>query len=195
MYVALSLKVKSFLKMVKKMVKKIIMSKNETYFVRLIFLLGISTSLCGEMTVGILSSIESNARQILIYQNRFVNCIPFGVIPLEKMAENGANPEECRKHIGEFYKAHPHAKYLAKEHLYLQQSYHFETLPQGCILYGNGPESLSEMLLRAGVALVDPAFDNSEWNGKLKKAQSGAQRNKIGLHDTLIQKFCIKEEK
>lgn len=171
------------------------MSKNETSFVRFIFLLTFTTTLYGEMSGGILTSIDMNSKQTLLNRNTTIVCEAFGVIPLEKMVENGASPEECRKHIGEFYQSHPHAKHFAKEHLYIQQTYHFEKIEQGCILYANGAESLSEMLLENGLALIDPAFNNSEWNGRLKKAESGAQRSKIGLHDTLIQKFCMKGEK
>ncbi|MBD3808972.1 MAG: hypothetical protein IE884_00380 [Sulfuricurvum sp.] len=171
------------------------MGKNETLFVRFVIVLVLTTALYGEIKVGILTSIESNAKQSILYQNATIPCEVFGVIPLEKMAENGASPEECRKHIGEFYRSHPHKKVFANEHLHLQQTYHYERVAEGCILYANGAESLSEMLLREGIALIDPAFNNIEWNGRLKKAEMGAKRSKAGLHDTLIQKFCIKEEK
>lgn len=172
-----------------------ILSRNETYFIRFLILLAWTTALYGEMTVGIMNSIENNAKQTILHRNSTIVCEAFGVIPLEKMVENGASPQECRKHINEFYRAYPGKKVFSKEHLYLQQTYHYERITDGCILYANGAETLSEMLLREGIAVIDPAFNNAEWNGRLKKAQSGAQRNKAGLHDTLIQKFCIKEEK
>lgn len=171
------------------------MSKNETLFIRFIILLVLTTALYGEIRVGILTSIESNAKQTILYRNTTIPCEAFGVIPLEKMVENGASPEECRKHIGEFYRSYPHKKVFAKEHLSLQQTYHYENIEQGCILYANGAETLSERLLSEGIALIDPRFNNIEWNGRLKKAEMGAKRSKAGLHDTLIQKFCIKEEK
>lgn len=171
------------------------MSKNETYFIRFVILLGLSSTLYGEITVGLLNSITGNAKQTILYQNSTIFCEAFGIIPLEKMAENGASPEECRKQIDTFYRTYPHKKVFAKERLRLQQTYHFERLEEGCVLYANGVETLSEMLLREGIALIDPAFNNSEWNGRLKKAELGAERNKMGLHDTLIRKFCIKEEK
>ncbi|MBD3805521.1 hypothetical protein [Sulfuricurvum sp.] len=168
------------------------MSKNETLFIRFVILLVLATTLCGEIRVGILASIESNAKQTILYQNTAIACIPFGVIPLEKMVENGESSEECRKQIGEFYRLYPHKKAFAREHLYLQQTYHYENIEQGCILYANGAETWSERLLSEGIALIDPRFNNIEWNGRLKKAQMGAKRSKAGLHDTLIQKFCIK---
>lgn len=172
-----------------------ILSKNETFFVGFLASLGLVTSLYGEMSVGLLIEIRDNAKQTLLSQNHRIGCEPFGIIPLEKMVQNGFNPQECQKEIALFHKSHPHLKSYAKEQLSLQMTYHYETIPQGCILYANGPESYSEMLLKEGLAIRDRQFNNNEWNGRLKKAEEGAVRAKKGLHDTLIQKLCIKEEK
>ncbi|HEX5329808.1 hypothetical protein [Sulfuricurvum sp.] len=148
-----------------------------------------------ELTIGLLVSIDNNAKQTLLYQNASVVCEPFGVVTLEKMLQNSASPQECRSAIDAFYLSHPHQKHYAREHLILQQSYHYERIEQGCVLYANGPESYSEMLLREGLAVVDPAFNQKEWNARLKRAEFGATKEKIGLHETLIRKWCIKEEK
>lgn len=171
------------------------MSKNETLFLPIAYLSILITSLQGEMTIGLLTSIESNAKQTLLTENRNIVCEPFGIIPLEKMLINAFNPEECKKAIELYYQSHPHDRLFAKEYLYLQQSYHYEKKEKGCILYANGGESLSEILLRKGLALREPKLDDIEWNGRLKRATKGAETTKSGLHDTLIQKFCIKEEK
>lgn len=171
------------------------MSKNETFFVRLIIFLMVVMPLHAEITIGLLVSIDNNAKQTLLYQNASVVCEPFGIVTLEKMLLSAASPQECRSAIEAFYTSHPHQKQYAREHLFLQQSYHYETIEQGCVLNANGLESYSEMLLREGLALVDPAFNNKEWNAKLKRAEFGATKEKIGLHETLIRKWCIKEEK
>lgn len=171
------------------------MSKNETKIVRLLFfILGI-VPLHAEITIGLLTSIESNAKQTLLYQNRVVPCEPFGIVTLEKMVQNGASPQECKKAVETFYASHPYQRQFVREHLILQQSYHYETIPEGCVLYANGTETYSEMLLRNGLALVDPAFDQKEWNAKLKRAEAGAEKEREGLHETLIRKWCIKKEK
>jgi hypothetical protein len=171
------------------------MSRNETFFVRLFGALIFLTPLYGEMTVGLLTSIESNTKQNLLYNNQPISCEPFGILTLEKISSNRSTPQECRSHIENFYKSYSHAKEFAREHLHIQQSYHFEIIKEGCVLYANGVETYSEMLLREGLALIDPAFDQKEWNVRLKRAQQGAQMQKAGLHDTQIEKFCIKEEK
>jgi hypothetical protein len=192
--VTLSFKVKSFLKQSKKRFKKRPMSRNETFFVRLLGILIYMTPLYADMTIGLLSSIENNSKVYLIHNNARFTCEPFGIMTLEKMAANGV-PTECKNAVENYYSSHPHDKQFAKEHLHIQQSYHYEMIKEGCVLYGNGPESYSEMLLRHGLAVIDPAFDNPEWNTKLKRSMQGAQFQKTGMHDTQIQKFCIKEEK
>lgn len=194
-YTRLSFKLKSFQKVSKKRVEIVSMSKNETIFVRLMILLIGIVPLHAEITVGLLTSIENNSKQNLLYQNIPIVCEPFGIITLEKMVLSGASPQECRSAVETFYIAHPHDKQFAREHLILQQSYHYETISEGCVLYANGTETYSEMLLRAGLALIDPKFNQKEWNVKLKRAEQGAQKEKAGLHDTLIRKWCIKEEK
>jgi len=171
------------------------MSRNETFFVRLVTIVMCITPLYGEITIGLMISIENNSKIHLIHNNAYFSCVPFGIITLEKMGENGANPTECKNAVENYYRSHPHDKVYAKEHLPIQQSYHYELIKEGCVLYGNGPESYSEMLLRNGLAVIDPAFDNAEWNTKLKRAMQGAQFQKTGMHDTQIQKLCIKEEK
>jgi len=171
------------------------MSKNETFFVRLISVMIFVIPLHAEITVGILKSIQDNSKQKLLIKNSSQECEPFGIITLEKMVSNAASTQECKKAVSDFYTSHPHDKQFAREHLHIQQSYHYEIIKEGCVLYANGNETYSEMLLRNGLALIDPAFDNSEWNGRFKRSQKGSEQQKNGLHDTLIKKWCIKEEK
>ncbi|MBN2870488.1 MAG: hypothetical protein JXK04_05980 [Campylobacterales bacterium] len=138
--------------------------------------------------------MESNTAMRLLYRNAPFACEPFGVIPLEKMPAAAPDPQACRERIGTWYRSYPGERHFASERLRLQQTYRFERIREGCVLYANGPESYSEMLLGRGLAVIDPAFDNKEWNARLQRAQKGAQRNKRGLHDSEILKYCIKEE-
>lgn len=150
--------------------------------------------LYGESGIGILLSIDSNDRQTLLYRNNPVVCEPFGILTLERMLRETFTPNECRKEVEAYYTAHPHERRYAREHLYLRHSYRFEKSQAGCILYANGAESYIEILLREGLAIVDPKLQSREWEGRLKRIESGALQQKKGLHDTLIRKFCIKEE-
>lgn len=152
-------------------------------------------SLYGESGIGILSRIESNERQTLLYHNRPVACEPFGILTLERMVRESFTPDECRKEVEKYYTAHPHARHFARERLYRQHGYRFERIKGGCVLYANGAESYGEMVLSEGLAIVDPKLDDREWRGRLKRIESGALQHQKGLHDTQIRKFCIKEEK
>lgn len=171
------------------------MSKNETFFVRFLLMVWVSIPLNGDITVGLLVGVESNAKQTLLYRNGTVGCEPFGIIPLEKMALSAPDAAKCTAAIQQYYAEYPSKRFFARQNLRLQQSYHYETIKEGCVLYANGPESYSEMLLRNGLALIDPKFDNVEWNGRLKWALAGGERAKRGLHGTQIRASCIPEEK
>ena len=171
------------------------MCKKETFFLPFLISALTATSLHGEIAIGILYAIDNNAKVRLLYKNVPIECEPFGVIPLERMVPNAVVPKECSKEIDAFYRTYPHEKAFAREHLKMAQSYHFELIKGGCILYANGEETYSEMLLSHGIAVVDARFDNVEWNARLARAQKGAENQQIGLSTTLIRKFCIKEEK
>lgn len=192
--VHLSLGAKSFINCRKKMAKKRRMSKTETLFRCAILPILISLPLHGEIEGALLTSVESNAAVRLLYQNISFRCEPFGVIPLEMMAQDAPDPQECRSRIEQFHRSHPRASHFAAEHLHVQQTYRFERMKEGCVLYANGPESFSEMLLKEGLAQVHPVFDNKEWNAKLQRAQRGAQMHNKGLYQSDIRKYCIKEE-
>lgn len=170
------------------------MGKNETIFFLPLVLIGLWSPMNAREGIALLTSIKSNASVALLDHNIPVTCEPFGVIPLEIMTANAASPELCRSEIQSFYRSNPHLKHFAREHLDIQQSYHYETVEKKCILYANAQESYSEMLLNEGLAVVDPKMNNKEWNEKFKRAEKGANIHQSGLHATLIKKYCIKEE-
>lgn len=170
------------------------MLRNVTLFYSLILFLSLQSLLQAEIKVGLLKSVESNARQIVLYNNRVIVCEPFGVIPIETMLIAPRKPKECREQIEAFGKNHPQSKSFARDRLYLNQSYHFDILEEGCVLYVNGQESYSELLLRSGLAVKDPKFDLREWNKRMEWIQMAAEKKKTGLHDSSIRESCMKEE-
>lgn len=193
--VGLSFDPKIILNPKKKETENGMMSKKETNFIRFAVIGLMGTILHADINVALLNSVDSNAQVRLLYQNIPFMCKPFGIIPLETMALKAPDPKECQNRIETYYRSHPSDRYYGAQHLRRQQTYHFKMIKEGCVLYGNGPESYSEMLLREGLALLDPLFDNPEWNAKLRRAQKGAEIQKKGLHDSQIRVFCIKEEK
>lgn len=145
--------------------------------------------------LGILSSIEDNSAMTLLDNNIPIRCEPHGIKTLEWMIRDAATPAECQKSIEAFYYAHPHERLYAQEHLHIYQWYHYEKNNKGCILYGNGPESYSEMLLKEGLATVDEQYDDREWNAKLKRALLRGQKKKESIHDTDILEKCIEKKR
>jgi len=153
--------------------------------------------LWAEIPVALLKGIQNNSSMVLNYRNMGIVCEPFGIKPLEIIQKESANQDECSKAISNMYRHNPFAKHFAKQKLHLEQTYHFGIIEKKCILYGNGPESYSEMLLSEGLAVIDDAFNNKEWNEKLKRAYARGEKGKKGIHAEGIDVIpaCIEEKK
>lgn len=171
------------------------MCKKETRFAFCIVLLCFSISLKAEITLGLLKSIENNTVMTLLDNNHPVKCVPHGIKTLEVLIRDAPSPEVCQKSVDAFYDAHPHERLYAQEHLHLYQKYRYEKNDQGCILYANGPESYSEMLLKEGLAILDEKYNNREWNEKLKRALIRGQKKKERIHDSDILEKCIEKKR
>ncbi|MEW5832216.1 MAG: hypothetical protein AB1763_05205 [Campylobacterota bacterium] len=170
------------------------MSKKETKIILFgLFHLAV-TVLHADISVALLERVESNEKMRMLYRNIPFPCEPFGIIGLEKMVSQAPQPQACKQEIESFWRSHPSQRKYALLHLHPRQSYHFQLIPGGCVLYANGPESYSEMLLREGLAVRDPAFRNPEWDAKLQRAQTAAEKLKKGLYGTSIRSLCIKDE-
>lgn len=155
------------------------------------------TLLWSEVPVALLESVHHNTQMVLKYKNSSVLCQPFGIKSLEMIQQQTPNQQECQKAVQAMYQKNPSVKYFAKKKLHLQQTYHFNLIEKKCVLYANGPESYSEMLLAEGLAVIDESFDDKEWNEKLKKAYMRGMKDKKGIHheNTEILNLCIKKEK
>ena len=159
---------------------------------RYLFALFASFSLCAkEPFIAILKNINSNEIQKFGYGNYTFFCEPYGVVGLDLMYERSKKDSVCRVKIDEFYKKNPKLKNFAIFKLYVEQSYHIEFKKQKCILYANGQITLSEMLLKEGLAVVEVNFLDDEFSYSFKQAQLAAKLQKKGLWNTTIQKSCI----
>lgn len=172
------------------------MSKKETPIKLCIVFLCFSISLDAKIMLGELKSIKNNSGMTLMDNNSPVKCEPHGIKTLEWLIRDAASPDECQKSVDTFYYAHPHERQYAQEHLHLYQRYHYEKDDAGgCILYANGPESYSEMLLNEGLAIVDIKYNNREWNERLKRASIRGQKKKEGIHSSDILQNCIEKKR
>lgn len=171
------------------------MCKKETLFGFYILFLCVTVSLNAKITLGIMNGIENNSVMTLLDNNKPVKCEPHGIKTLEWLIRDATTVQECQKSVDAFYFAHPHVRLYAQEHLRLHQTYHYEKSDKGCILYANGPESYSEMLLNEGLAIIDDRYDNREWNAKLKRALLRGQSKKEGIFQSDILQKCIEKKR
>lgn len=171
------------------------MCKKETLIKLCTVFFCFSISLDAKVMLGELKSIKNNSAMTLMENNSLVKCEPHGIKTLEWLIRDAASSSECQKSVDAFYYAHPHERLYAQEHLHLNQRYHYEKSDKGCILYANGPESYSEMLLNEGLAIVDENYNVVEWNEKLKRAFIRGQKKKESIHDSDILQKCIEKKR
>lgn len=171
------------------------MCKKETLCNLCVIFFCFSISLHAEIMLGQMRSIKSNSTMTLLDNNKPVQCEPHGIKTLEWMIRDAAAPDQCQKSVDAFYVTHPHEQMYAQEHLQLHQRYHYEKNDKGCILYANGPESYSEMLLSEGLAIVDNQYNNREWNEKLKRALIRGQSKKERINESDILQNCIEKKR
>lgn len=171
------------------------MCKKETRIKLCVVFFCFSISLDAKIMLGQLNGIENNSAVTLLDNNKRVRCEPHGIKTLEWMIRDAATPSQCQQSVDTFYYAHPHERLYAQEHLNLYQTYHYEKSDTGCVLYANGSESFSEMLLNEGLATVDGKYNNAEWNERLKRALIRGQKKKESIHESDILQKCIEKKR
>lgn len=131
--------------------------------------------------MGILKSIESNTRQHLNIVNYTYVCEAYGVVSPAKILQNPKLGSECKESIALFYLKNPNLKHYTASKLYLMQMYHLEFKRRGCLLFARGKRSLSELLLREGLAIVEPGFKDREYESLFEYAQKNARIEAKGI--------------
>ena len=131
--------------------------------------------------IALLISVPSNDTQTLkINQSLFI-CKPYGIVSIEELYNNTATNETCKRVIEKFYRKNPLLQYYTSERLDKQQLYHIELKENRCILYAQGQKTLSELLLRQGLAFMRPFFEDSEFYHLFIKAQRNAKNENLGI--------------
>ena len=146
-----------------------------------------------EPSLAILYDVNSNDTQKLNIGNYNFYCSPYGIHTLESLYKQSKPDSLCKKSIDKFYINNPNLKYFSADILHLKQRYHINIKENKCILYAKGELSLSELLLKKGLAVLKAKFKDKEFAYKFKSAQTQAKFIKNGLWDTDIQKNCISE--
>jgi len=146
-----------------------------------------------EPSLAILLNVNSNTTQQFNIGNYNFYCQPYGVVSLEKLYSNSTNGSICQKNIDMFYKKNPDLKYYSDTILHLKQRYHIDFKNGSCVLYAKGQLTLSEILIKKGLALVEPMFKDDEFISSFKKSELEAMLDKRGLWNSDIKKSCISE--
>nr|WP_321265861.1 hypothetical protein [uncultured Sulfurimonas sp.] len=157
------------------------------------YLLFTNIVIAKEPVLAILNDVISNEIQVFGINNYTFNCSPYGVVTLEKLYINASANSACKYKINEFYKKNPKLKYHADALLHKEQTYHIEFKDKECLLYAKGEITLSEILLRKGLAIKNPNFKDKEFERYFNLAQKKAELEKRGLWGENILDSCNKE--
>jgi len=136
---------------------------------------------------------SSNDTQTYSVDGYNFSCSAYGVVTLERLYENATENSVCRDEIDTFYKKHPKSRYYIQSLLKYKQLYHLEIKGSKCVVYLGSQNSISELLLSKGLAILKPLFNDEEFKGGFSMAQKRAKIEKRGLWSKNIYKDCIKE--
>jgi len=147
--------------------------------------------IAAEPALGMLRAVQSNAFQKFSFGNTHFGCNAYGIVSLEELYHDANTSDVCKSKIQRFYLKNPHLQYFSATLLDLKQLYHLEFRERKCIMYAQGQMTLSELLLKNGLALVKPVFQDKEFRYLYKKAQKNAQVNEKGIWGDETLSECI----
>jgi len=154
------------------------------------FFICIPFFLQAEPFVAKLEHAYSNTEFLFQNKTQRFTCKPYGVITLEDLYFSPLAKKGCKSAIREFYKKHPDLEYLFLDVLKTQQRYHIVFRKNRCIIYAQGENTYSELLLHRGLAQIKPFFQDTEFLYSFKNAQKNAQLQKRGLWEGTLSVEC-----
>ena len=157
------------------------------FFLQVFMLAGVYAK---EPTLGILQNVYSNTLQQLSLDNSYFYCKAYGVVSLEEIYANQQTDTGCKEAIKTLYIQEPLLQYFSAMLLKKKQRYHIELKQQGCLLYAKGQNTLSELLLKNGLALLRENFADREFDYAFYKAQRYAKSMKKGIWGDLFVAEC-----
>lgn len=146
-----------------------------------------------EPLMAILQGVHANDSQLFLLGQNFLKCRPYGVISLEEIYAKEQTNQTCRRAIEKFYAKEPLLKHFAGSIFKTKQMYHIEPKAQRCIVYAQGMNTLSELLLGRGLAFVAPFFKDEEFLYSFSKAQRNARAQRLGMWSEQEIIECIAE--
>jgi hypothetical protein len=146
-----------------------------------------------EPTLAKMVWVDSNELQKLSIANTSFFCSPYGIVSLDKLYKRSELNSECKAKIKLYYQYHPQDLYFANTLFKRGQRYHLEFKQDSCVIYAQGQYSLSELLLKAGLAVRKPNFNDREFKASFYKAQEIAIKNRNGLWKDDLVRNCLSE--
>lgn len=70
-------------------------------------------------------------------------------------------------------------------------TYHLEFVKEECLLFASGEVTLSELLLREGLAVLDPKLKDEEYTYLYKNAQKIARFERRGIWEEVRMEECL----
>jgi len=147
-----------------------------------------------EPLLAILQKIYSNSMQKVGIGNSSYICKAYGIVSLDEIYFSAKADSLCTKSIDDFYKSHPKNQYFTNSILRVGQKYHIEFIAKNCILYAKGETTLSEYLLKGGLASVVKKFKNPEYSDAFKKDENRAKEERKGLWNKDISLNCLAQK-
>ncbi len=172
------------------MLKSFMRVKITIIFIYFFVLSGLSAN---EPLLARLESTISNEKQIFGIGTYTFTCKPYGVFSLEELYKTSPQNSECRRSIERLYKKNLQLQYFAEGIFKYKQLYHIEIKDKSCVVYAKGEISLSELLLKNGLAIHKLNFRDEEFKSYFSKAQQAARVKKIGLWKEKVFENCMKE--
>ncbi len=136
-------------------------------------------------------ALISNDIQIFGIRNYTFRCKTYGIATLETLYHNSSLSSICQKSIERLYKKKPKLQEYAQRIFEYKQLYHIEIKGRECIVYMKGQISLSELLLRNGLAIIKPLFRDKEFDSYFISAQKKAKIEEKGLWSENIFNSCV----
>ena len=161
------------------------------YFLQLFIAL---SCMAAEPALAMLRSTESNNIQKFSFANTHFACKVYGVISLEELYHHTKTSDGCKAKIQSFYQKNPQLKYFSATLLKRKQLYHLEFRTNECIVYAQGQMTLSELLLKNGLGVLKPQFQDKEFQYAYKKAQRNARLHQRGIWADETFNLCILQE-
>ncbi len=153
-----------------------------------LFIFGLNLK-ADEPKLFLLDSIISNFELKFKTSRYTFTCKPYAILGVDDISQND---KECYDEVLKYYSLYPNDFYKVYKFLKVEQMYHIEFKNNQCIIYVRGQKTLTELLLREGLAVLEPHFMDREFEARFKKSQQLAKEKEVGIYSVNLKlKQCI----